>query len=83
MPDAPIEAEFRAKMNALAKYIDEYFNGGKFGSARDVGFVLLVAKFGENQRCNYISNCDRSDTIAMMKETAARLSGQRLDPGRG
>jgi hypothetical protein len=82
MPDAPIEAEFRAKMNELAIYIDKLFNGEKVGAAREVGFVLLVSKFGNNKRCNYLSNCERADTIAMMKETAARLSGQSHKPGR-
>jgi hypothetical protein len=76
--DAPIEAEYREKMNALASVIDEFFNLEAKGKDRKTGFVLLVFPFGEGEgRCNYISNgADRKDIVAMMKEQIKRFEGQ-------
>ena len=81
--DAPIEAEHHDKMNALARGIDESFNGDAKGVDRKVGFVLLVFPFGENEgRCNYISNADRNDIVTMLKEQVARFEGQPEMKGR-
>lgn len=72
---APIEAEYRAKMNDIARMLDEVFNESLKGSARKVGFVLLVFPFGEKDgRCNYISNgADRQDIIKLLREQANRF----------
>jgi hypothetical protein len=40
--DAPIQQEYRDKMNAIARALDETFNGEARGKDRKVGFVLLV-----------------------------------------
>jgi hypothetical protein len=82
--DAPIENEYLEKMNAVARALDELFNGEKRGKAREVGFVLLVFPFGEKEgRCNYISNgADRRDIVTMMKEQIKRFEGQPEMSGR-
>lgn len=71
----PIQDEYRAQMNAIARTLDEVFNGDAKGSARPVGFVLLVFPFGEKEgRCNYISNgADRADIIKLLREQANRF----------
>lgn len=77
--DGPIEKRFRSNMNAVAKVLDDVFNGNAKGKDRDTGFVLLVFPFGEDMagRCNFISNgADRRDVVTLMKEMIARFEGQ-------
>lgn len=79
---APIEARFRKSMNAVARAIDEAFNGRRKPNRKPtVGFVLLVAEFGkiEGGRVNYISNGEREDMIAMLREYLARVEGRYSD----
>lgn len=81
---APIEEEQRLFMNAVAESLDNLFNPPLPGlpkakpSDKQITFVLLTAKFGEveNGRVNYISNGDREDMVAMLKELLARFEGQ-------
>lgn len=77
----PIDPRHRANMNALAKAIDAVLNPD--GKPRTLGFVLLSVEFGQidNGRVNYISNGDRSDMIAMMKEFIARVEGRYAEGG--
>lgn len=84
--DAPIETALNELMNAIARGLDEAFNGEKKGSDRDWGFVLMVFPFGEasDGRCNYISNgADRKDVVTLMKEMIARFEGQPDVTGHG
>ena len=86
MPD-PIPDEHIEAMNALAGAIDDVLNGPQLPGLqldRKGCFVLLTANFGEidNGRVNYISNGNRSDMIAMVKECLARLEGQASEAGR-
>lgn len=74
--DAPIEGAYRDKMNELAHTLDYYFNGGLWGEARQVGFVLLVFEFGDTGRANYISNAERADVVTLLKEQIKRFEGQ-------
>lgn len=75
--DAPIQPEYYAQMNALASGLDEIFNGELKGADRSTGFVLLVFPFGDNGRCNFISNgANRQDIVALFKEMIARFEGQ-------
>ena len=78
---APIQARYRAMMNGLAEGIDKLLNGKQ--RPKKVGFVLLIAEFGEidGGRVNYISNGDRADMIAMMKEWIARAEGRYAEEG--
>lgn len=87
---APIEEEQRLFMNAVAESLDNLFNPALPGlpkakpSDKQIAFVLLTAKFGEveNGRVNYISNGDREDMVAMLKELLARFEGQPETAGR-
>lgn len=77
--DRPIAPEYRARMNRLARILDEVFNGEARGRDREVGFVLLQFPFGtaDGARCNFISNgTDRKDIVALFKEMIARFEGQ-------
>lgn len=82
MPD-PISPQYRARMNRLAKGIDEALNGKrKPGKKPVVGFILLTAEFGkiDGGRVNYISNGERADMIAMLREYLARVEGRYVEP---
>ena len=81
MPDL-IHPQYRAAMNRVARAIDEAFNGKpKRNRKPKVGFILLTAEFGkiDGGRVNYISNGERADMIAMMREYLARLEGRYQD----
>jgi hypothetical protein len=82
--DAPVQPEYRATMNAIARALDEVFNGDVRGKDRKIGFVLLVFEYGEKEgRCNYISNgANRRDIVTMMKEQIKRFEGQPEVKGR-
>jgi hypothetical protein len=82
--DAPVEPQFRETMNAVARGLDEVFNGEAKGKERKVGFILLVFPFGESEgRCNYISNgANRDDVVVMLKEQIKRFEGQPETTGR-
>ncbi len=75
MPD-PIQPDAFASMNKLARDIDLGLNGKK--KRRRFGFILLVAEFGkiEGGRVNYISNGQRADMLAMLREYLARAEGR-------
>lgn len=82
----PIQPQYRDSMNALAKGIDAALNGKpKPGRKRKVGFILLTAEFGkiDNGRVNYISNGERADMIAMLREYLARIEGRYQEPKGG
>lgn len=77
--DGPIQSEYAEQMKAIARALDETFNGKLKGSARGTGFVLLVFPFGEDPkgRCNFISNgAAREDIVCLFKEMIARFEGQ-------
>lgn len=73
----PIQKEYHATMNRLARKIDRWLNGNAKPLQRRLGFVLLVAEFGkiEGGRVSYISNGEREDMISMLKEYLGRLEG--------
>lgn len=75
----PIQSKYRKLMNRVAKALDTTFNGSS--KQKKVAFVLLTAEFGviEDGRVNYISNGNREDMIAMMKEWLARAEGRYTD----
>jgi hypothetical protein len=82
--DAPIEQQYVDTINAVARAIDETFNGELKGDARKTGFVLMVFPFGDKSgRCNYLSNgANRDDVVVLMKEMIARFEGQPEMKGR-
>jgi hypothetical protein len=76
-PDhGPIERDQRIMMNAIAEALDKMFN--RETEPKAVAFVLLTAHFGdyEGGRVNYISNGDRADIVAMLKELLGRFERQ-------
>jgi hypothetical protein len=76
-PDEQVSEAYRDKMTALARVIDEFFNGDAKGESRHTAFVLLISPFGDTEgRVNYVSNGDRRDILTMMKEVIARFEGQ-------
>lgn len=77
--NAPIVPEQREMMNALAATLDEIFNGEE--RPGKVGFVLLTFNFGQTQggRVNYISNANRADMRAAMREFIARAEGRYVE----
>ena len=75
----PIQPAYKRQMNELAHVIDLWLNGPKQpGINPNLGFILLTAEFGkiDGGRVNYISNGDRKDMIAMLKEYLARCEGR-------
>ena len=77
--DDAIEAEYVAQMNAIAKAIDDTLNGEDCPKdKKKTGFVLLVFPFGQvdGTRLNYISNGERGDVLASMREVIARSEGR-------
>jgi hypothetical protein len=79
---APIEAEYREMMNALARALDDVLNPS---GIKTVGFALLIFELGEatdKSRVNYICNADRADMLVAMKEFIARAEGRYVEePG--
>jgi len=73
----PIDPQFHAQMNALAGALDVMFNGDncKAGDRR-VGFFLATYEMDAPGRFNYISNSDKIDVRAMLKEITARIEGR-------
>jgi len=69
-------------MQSLAKGLDDILNGNVLPKKN--GFVVLVFPFDqvEGARTNYVSNCDRRDIIAALKEVTARFEGQPHQTGR-
>ena len=80
--DAPVQAEYHAKMTAIVQALDEMFNGQVGGPGRKTGLVLMVFPFeGFDGRCNYMSNgANREDIVTLMKEMIARFEGQPEHP---
>lgn len=70
-------------LRGMARAMDQMLNGQQ-PAAKATGFVLLVFPFGgpEGARVNYVSNADRRDMIAALKEITARLEGQPHTQGR-
>lgn len=77
-----MNSDAKAALQMLAKVLDGVFN--KDISDNKFGFCLLVfEKEGEaGSRTNYISNCDRKDMIAALKEVTGRFEGQAQQTGR-
>ena len=73
--EQPIQPELRKVMNEIAAAISSAINPS--GQKRN-GFALLVFPFGQpnnGHRC-YISNANREDMLATMKEFIARAEGR-------
>lgn len=69
-------------MQSMASALDDVLN--EKGKPKKNGFVLLVFPFHgpEGQRTNYVSNGQRQDVVAALKEIIARFEGQPQQSGR-
>ena len=69
--------EHRAAGEGLAKIIDDALPD-------DVGFGLLIVDYGNDGNLSWISNVDRDDMIATMKDFIAASEGRALEapPGK-
>lgn len=77
MSKATIELKHHKKMNELAGFLDEVFNGCKKGEDREYGFFLSVFPFGEKEgRFNYIANSERVDIIKLLEEMLVKFKGE-------
>lgn len=61
-------------MQVIARHIDNAINGS--GKPKRNGFVLLTFPFGDKIVANYVSNANRPDMVAALKEILARWEGQ-------
>lgn len=79
----PIQADYRERMNALATALDEILNGPNWKDRKgdQIGFFLAMYPMGEEGRFNYISNSDKLDVRAMLKEIIARIEGRLSQSG--
>ena len=68
--------EVKASGESLAKIIDAALPPGH-------GFALLIFEFGEKGQLSYISNAQRDDMIATMKDFIAIHEGRAMDPPAG
>lgn len=79
----PIPPEFHEKMNSLAAALDEMFNPtlpGLPAGEKKVGFFLTCFEFNAPGRFNYISNAEKLDVKAMLKDIVARIEArERMD----
>lgn len=65
--------EVKAAGEALADIIDSALPDNH-------GFALLIFEFGDEGNLSWISNADRDDMLATMKDFIARHEGRALDP---
>lgn len=65
--------------NAIAGGLDDILNGPV--RPRRLAFVVLVAEIGkiDNGKVNYVSNANKQDILAMMKEYIARAEGRHVE----
>lgn len=70
-----------ALMQDAAKLVDTLVN--PTAGQRENGFVLLVFPFNkpEGNRVNYVSNLERTEIVAALKEIVARFEGRAVDHG--
>ena len=77
----PIEAKYRDQMNSIAHALDDALNGeGCRPEDRKIGFFRTLFEFGDKPggRFNYISNCEKLDVRAMLKDVIARIEGRMI-----
>lgn len=78
-----ITPEFHALMNGLAGALDDMFNPALPGLPRGekkVGFFLTCFEFRAPGRFNYISNAEKLDVKAMLKDIVERIEArERMD----
>jgi Tfp pilus assembly pilus retraction ATPase PilT len=66
-------------MAALAKVIDAELNNDKTGSARTMGFCLMVFPFRTPGVVSYISNTKRDQVSELMKQQLRDFEQEKAD----
>jgi hypothetical protein len=81
----PIDPQLHELMNSLAHVLDVTFNGEDCpADKKQVGFFLTTFNMNDPDpgRFNYISNADKRDVRAMLREILARIEGRLAEaPG--
>jgi hypothetical protein len=79
----PIQADLDQLMNAVARGLDDIFNGPDCPAAKmKVWFFLASGNFAAGtdepatNRFNYISNADKLDVRATLRDVLARIEGR-------
>lgn len=76
----PTENSDKPVLNAIAGAIDDALNGPKIDGRRlgTTGFAIIIFEKDGDQAtvASYVSNTDRDDTYAAMKQMVARFEGQ-------
>jgi hypothetical protein len=68
-----MEKKYQQRMNEVGELLSEIFNGA--------AFILMVTDFDTDVGVmNYISNADRGDVIAALKEFIATQEGRAAAP---
>lgn len=83
--DGPVSPEYKDRMLAIMKVLDDTMNPGHRGKGRKVGIVVLMFPYGDDPkgRCNFMSNgADRGDLVKLFKAMIARFEGQPEMKGR-
>lgn len=77
--EQPIEPNMTEVMNDIGRILA----GAIRESGTNYGFALFVFQFGsgDDHRINYISNAERNDMLATLKEFIARAEGRYAEPG--
>jgi hypothetical protein len=85
----PIQPELHDLMNAIARGLDDVFNGEDCKPEdKKVWFFLAAGNFAAGSdepitnRFNYISNADKLDVRATLKDVLARLEARLQSGGR-
>lgn len=75
--EEPIEPKMHRLMNDIGHIIAKAIKD----CDTNYGFALLVFPFGHgaDHRINYISNANREDMLATMKEFIARVEGRHVE----
>lgn len=76
--EQPIEPALVEIMNDIGRAIGQALKEHTAKHKERYGFALLMFALGEGEdhRMNYVSNCDRADMLASMKEFIARAEGR-------
>lgn len=76
--EQPIEPVLAKLMNDIGLIIGGALKATVKDTGEQYGFALFMfnMKGGDSSRMNYISNCDREDMLASLKEFIARVEGR-------
>lgn len=79
--EQPIEPNVAEIMNDIGRILA----GAIRECDPDYGFALFVFRFGQGSghRISYISNAERADMLATLKEFIARAEGRYVEPQEG